>query len=454
MPNSGDRRGKIVKAINQSSKIVFTNQDLVYNDDKTKIYKYTYNGYTRYYVMIRDVLANHCKLCASGTIKFQYYNGFLYFPEVLYASTNEPHSYENLYIEITMNAFNKGKFYRLHGNETLLKYLQDMINGQPQKDVANIVKETKQTESVVEEEVIVKGQLPINYNELIESLQLKDTYGKFSSDIEENIKKAFNNAEFKIQVPVKVVEKVVEKQSELIDSVKSKFTNAAKELLEVYGMFYPRQKCNEQSQQYNEQLQQCNEQPQKVQAETQNDTAFIKPENINEFVKAMSDAIIEKITRTYKCVPGGFIVERCKQQAYNLTLNSNADDHNSMWTLENASQIERACLNIMLALFFVNLIYHRNADYDVPKGTIMHLPEPSYVDNKKDYIAFIAFENVYQGFINSNDYAGILRNNIAKLIPSISIQSVTRESYMNIALALQNYLNQIGFKYVRVITER
>lgn len=435
---------KYTKMLNQHTDVIFTSPVDV--KDEIEIYSFEFNGVKRYYAKINDILVKYFGLSGNGDVKSKYSNGKIFFPQMIRAKKKGFNRYHNFYIELTEEAFKISGYHTLMANTTVAKYLMEGIN---KMSNANIINETSEkpvvdndskemiTESVqtVEEEIAITGQLPLNYDELIESLHLRDNYGKMSVDIENDIKTIFTNAQFKVKIPIRIVEK----EPEILNSIASIFTESLKGLCTVYNQMYPNMFNAKKEQQENTQ---CN-----VEAVTQ-------PENINNFVNAMENAIIDKITRTYKNVPGGFIVERCKQLAYNLTLNEHADNHNSMWTLDNAQQTELYYLNIMLALFFINLIYHRNADYDVPKDATMHLPEPSYIDNKKNYIAFISLDNMYQGFISRKDYGAIILNNISKLIPNINVQLIKREDYMKIALALQNILKNAGFQYVRVITER
>lgn len=436
---------KYTKMLNQHVDVIFT--DPVAVKDEIEIYSFEFNGVKRYYARVKDILVKRFGLSGNGDVKSKYSNGKIFFPQMIRAKKEGFKTHPNFYIELTEEAFKTSGYHALRKNTKVAKYLMEGINKMSDVNVTNEVSEkpvidnTSEetiTEPVqkAEEEVTISGQLPLNYNELIDSLQLKENYGKLVADsLESGIKAIFTNAQFKVKIPIRIVEK----EPEILNSVAPIFTESLKGLCTVYGQMYPNMFNVKEEQQENTQ---CN-------CET-----VIQPENINNFVSAMENAIINKITRTYKSVPGGFIVERCKQLAYNLTLNERADDHDSMWTLDNAQQTELYYLNIMLALFFINLIYHRNADYDVPKDTTMYLPEPSYIDNKKNYIAFISLDNMYQGFISRKDYGAIILNNISKLIPNINVQLIKREDYMKIALALQNSLKEAGFQYVRVITER
>lgn len=435
---------KYTKMLNQHIDVIFTSPVVV--KDEIEIYSFEFNGVKRYYAKLDDILVKHFGLSGNGNVKSKYSNGKIFFPQMIRAKKKGFNKYHNFYIELTEEAFKISGYHTLRENPTVAKYLMEDINKMSNANIINeisekpvvdndskemvdesvqiveeIVTEPVQIveETVVEpvqtaeEEITINGQLPLNYNELIDSLQLKENYGKIvANDLENSIKTIFTNAQYSIKVPVREVTKEVTK---IVEKESSKTTayEALHELL--------KEKMNEID---------------NYLKSIENKLYLFDPSKIHDFVNAVEKGCIS--LNTDKSISPNYLRNRLKQVAcfmeYTDPKYKEEYPDESILRLVKAEEINKAKPGTfylgdeLVAKFLVSNIKFSEANYDYSNNNYIPLLNGKYDDG-----------TLYYGLIDRKNYVGMLSQNMTILYPGLQ-QSEIRIIHYD---TLINYCNRV-----------
>lgn len=187
--------------LNQKQEIVFTEEDNVSSDSNVNIYKFVFNDATRYYIQLSYLLTEFCGLAKSGAIKTERFKNNIFFPHLIYAKdyTGDSRNHFNFYIELSKEAFLKIGQRRIRKNPDILIDLKNKIK---MTDLADAIKVNDIAQPTEQPKNVITGQMPLNYGELIASLNLRENYGKkLSTEIENCITYVLQNAEYEVKTP-------------------------------------------------------------------------------------------------------------------------------------------------------------------------------------------------------------------------------------------------------------
>lgn len=411
--------------LNQHVDVIFTSPVAV--KDGIEIYSFEFNGVKRYYVKLKDILVKHFGLSGNGDVKSKYSEGKIFFPQMIHAKKKGFNEYHNFYIELTEEAFKISGYYSLRENTEVAKYLMEdinkmsnvnIINEISEKPVIDNTSEKTVTEPVqtTEEEITINGQLPLNYNELIDSLQLKENYGKLVADnLESGIKTIFTNAQYKVKVPVKEVTKEVTK---IVEKESSKI-----------AMYEGLNKL------FKEKIKEINDY-------LDNKLYLFDPSKIHDFVNAVEEGCIS--LNTDKNIPPDYLRNRLKQAAcYMEYIEPKFKEEypgESVLRLIRAEEINKAKPNTfylgdeLVAKFLVSNIQYKAANYDYSPNNYIPLLNGKYDDG-----------TIYDGLINRDNYIGMLSQHATILFPGLQ-QSDIRTIHYDTLIDYCNKVIRLGSK--------
>ena len=423
---------KYTQMLNQHTDVIFTSPVAV--KDEIEIYSFEFNGVKRYYAKLNDILIKYFGLSGNGDVKSKKSNGKIFFPQMIRAKKEGFNTYYNFYIELTEEAFKISGYRTLSKNTTVAKYLMEDINGMSNVNVINETLEkpvvdnnlkeevTEPTQTTtepiqtVEEEITINGQLPLNYNELIDSLQLKENYGKVVADnFKSDIETIFTNAQYNVKVPVREVTKIVEKEPSKIATYEALHELLKKNMKEI-----------------EEKMKEIDGYLKSI----ENKLYLFDPSKIHDFINAVEEGCIS--LNTDKSIPPDYLRNRLKQAAcymeYTDPKYKEEYPDESILRLKKAKEINELKPGTfylgdeLVAKFLVSNIQFSEADYDYSANNHIPLLSGQYDDG-----------TTYNGLINRNNYIGMLCQNMTILYPGLQKSEVRTIHYD----MLVNYCNTV-----------
>lgn len=194
--------------IKQPYRINLYSKDYVSNDNDIAIYKYKIDNVTRYYIKLNDAL----KYFNIKSLHSEYFEELIFFPNIIYAREDIKSSKKRWFIELDKEVFGMHKQLRkdLRSVDFFINKINivnddnTIINSTTEETVTNniVIETDNMTEDNDSNTIIICGETPLNYNELIEELNLKDNYGaKVSNEVEDTIKQFISKVKYEVKIP-------------------------------------------------------------------------------------------------------------------------------------------------------------------------------------------------------------------------------------------------------------